>query len=331
MEDQAFRLRQLVSQKLQTRYPSAVQIGVFGVSPGSGVTSIATALANFWADQGRAIRLLKAEHKPSEGGPQPGMVLDGSGPLGFHSASGRRAGLAATSTNSDVPWFPAEPPMVASNDNCRNSAPGKQAIGATGHWIVVDCGMLGERELQNHAADWVALILVTTADPLAIMEAYKLVKRLTKTYFARKLLLVVNRCESVDIGLEMGRRFQVACERFMGWTPWVTVVPLWKEQPAKGEVSSRGAAKGKLVLSQGGSVKSSDDGEGAALWERSVAQLANHIENIALQRVSGTSGEGWQPCGRSSVNVGNFHQKAEFAGWLSGGGQGNEIKAIQNG
>lgn len=326
MEDQAFRLRQLVNQRLQARWPSVVRIGVFGARPGSGVTSVASALVDFWTDHGRATRLLKAP--TANGGDNRGTVVDPSDVAGPPSASGPTADLAGSFTDSELPCFPAELALIHSYDA---GDPGQRGSGARGHWIVADLGVLGERELQHPTADWTALVLVTTADPLAVMDAYKLVKGLRKGCLAEKVVLAINRCESIPAGAEMGRRFRTACERFMGLAPWVSVIPFLKEGPISGEGNSRQLRKEKFPRSPGRSVGPSEREEALEAWQRSVAELAKYVEHIATHQASHGAPGPWEGLGSGGGNSGKSHQDTEFAGWASRSGQGNEIKAVQNG
>lgn len=230
MQDQAFRLRQLVVERRRGKFPwpSIFRVGVWGVQVGVGATTVAKAL-----HASLRLRGLKAQYVGSRIGntrvreamESDGFLPPSEGPDLNTEAIRAEHGLLGHNARellADDGLFTREVDLsqVATTPTFKEEG-GLSSI----CWIVTDCES-GEGEAPN--TDWSffeAVVLVTTAEPLAVMTAYKWLKHFRDHGVPQRSIVVVNRTRDLTVGTEMGHRLQVACERFMAVSPPIAVLP----------------------------------------------------------------------------------------------------------
>jgi len=245
MSDQATDLRALVRQVATTHAPAATRprrIVVFGSKGGVGTTTIAVNLAVALKQQGENSLLgdaaggdvaLQCRLEPRQtlahalaGNRTPAQVLL-PGPAGIQVLPGGRE-LVRWHEAAEHAWnrFMAQLPMLP----CRPDV------------VVIDAGSRPDplaRQLWR-AADRV--LLVTSVETAAIMDAYASIKLLTDPTRPASIALLVNRSPKEVMADEAQRRLAQACRRFLG-LPLRSVGHL----PEDGAVP-QSAARGELFV-----------------------------------------------------------------------------------
>jgi flagellar biosynthesis protein FlhG len=221
MHDQADELRQLVRQRAVKPAhlgPGAPLVVVAGGKPGVGTTTIAVNLAVALARQGRRAVLVDGDlnrvgppivHIPHSRGSVVD-VLGGRysvhevlerGPSGIQVLGG--VGEARPSG----PWSSTAQSRFVSQ--LRDLAPHAEVV-------VVDVGPGREPLAASlwHAAD--AIVVVTTGESLAIMDAYAAIKALARHDAGPPLHIMVNQTSESQAALDVQDRIAEACRRFLG-------------------------------------------------------------------------------------------------------------------
>ncbi|WP_347243438.1 hypothetical protein [Thermogutta sp.] len=230
IQDQAFRLRQLVVEKRRSKSPrpSALRVGVRGLQLGVGATTVAKALhtcLRLWERKAEYIRAPKSKSPRGVAMEVNNLLPTVPQPIPSTKATQLAQGLfmhdpqAMPAGSEQLVWevdrtHVATKPILEEDDGIGSIC-----------WIIVDCES-GDGEAS--APDWAcfeAVVLVTTAEPLAVMAAYKWLKRFRDQGVPQRSIVVVNRTSDMTVGAEMGHRLQVACERFMAVSPPIAVLP----------------------------------------------------------------------------------------------------------
>ena len=218
MTDQATDLRALVRQVATTHAPVAIRprrIVVFGGKGAVGTTTIAVNLAVALAQQAQHSLLcdaagddvaLQCRIEPRH---TLADVLDGnrtlaqilhSGPAGVQILPGTRE-LIRWHETSEHAW-----------NRLISQLP---SLSPRPEVVVIDAGSQPDplaRQLWQTAD---RVLLVTTVETAAIMDAYTLIKLLTDPTRSASIDLVVNRSPKESMALESQQRLAQACQRFL--------------------------------------------------------------------------------------------------------------------
>jgi flagellar biosynthesis protein FlhG len=221
IHDQADELRQLVRQRAvkPTHHgPGAPLVVVAGGKQGVGTTTVAVNLAVALARQGRRAVFVDAdlEHtsRPLAPGPQPhGSVVDVlSGRHSVHEVLERGPSGIQVVAGATGPAGPGEWTSTAQARfviQLRDLAPHAEVV-------VVDVGSSRGSLAQSlwQAAD--SLVVVTTSESLAIMDAYAAIKALARHESGPPLHVVVNQAPESLVANDVQGRIAEACRRFLG-------------------------------------------------------------------------------------------------------------------
>jgi len=221
MRDQATELRELVRQVASTEPPASRTTPIIAVSGGKGgvgTTTVAVNLAVSLARQGHAIALVDAD---ADGGCDVAALC---GVEGRHSVADVAAGRVALQEALVVgPEGISLLAGVWASGRPKEWTPAGQQrlIGALQHLeghaaVVLDVGSGLGRVVHRfwQAADEV--LLVTTSEPVAIMDAYAAIKILRIGEAAPPVRLVVNSVASRQVGDDVYGRISQSCRRFLG-------------------------------------------------------------------------------------------------------------------
>jgi len=222
MSDQANELRQLV-RRAALHAPVAEKppqvIAVASGKGGVGTTTVAVQLAMALARDGRRTVLVDADLQKADaallcGVEEPTATVADvlSGRLNVHEALERGpAGILLL-------------PGTWAGNNVVDCSPGAQerlvgqlkCLGAYADYVILDVGS-GANRVAGHfwqAADCV--LLVTTSDVVALMDAYAAVKLLCSSGAQPVLRSFVNRAGSTAVAADVHQRLSRACRRFLG-------------------------------------------------------------------------------------------------------------------
>lgn len=219
MSDQATDLRALVRQVASAHAPVVARprrIVVFGGKGGVGTTTVAVNLAVALAQQGQRTLLcdaaggdvalqcrLEPQHTLAD-------VLAGNRTLNHVVQAGPAGVQILPSTRDSLRWH--ETAEHAWNRLMTQFA----ALAPRPLVVVIDAGSQPDplaRQLWQ-AADRV--LLVSTVETAAIMDAYASIKLLTDPTRAASLGLIVNRAPGESMAVEAQQRLAQACRRFLG-------------------------------------------------------------------------------------------------------------------
>ncbi|MEI8375339.1 MAG: AAA family ATPase [Planctomycetota bacterium] len=218
MPDQATDLRALVRRVATAHAPVAVRprrIVVFGGKGGVGTTTIAVNLAVALAQQAQHSLLCDAagddvalqcriepRHTLADvlGGNRTLAQILHSGPAGVQILPGTRE-LVRWHETSEHAW-----------NRLMSQLP---SLSPRPEVVVIDAGSRPDSLARQlwHAADRV--LLVTTVETAAIMDAYALIKLLTDPTRLASIALVVNRSPKESMADEAQQRLAQACRRFL--------------------------------------------------------------------------------------------------------------------
>ena len=220
-QDQADELRHLVRSQARHSASSeaAVQlIAVTGGQRGVGTTTIALNLAVALALQGQRTILVDADLDRGALAPlcrltERGSIVDVlASRRTIHEVLAR--GPAGIQVLPGV-WAPGEA------NNCSATAQGRmiarlKALGAYADVIVVDTGSGRNSFVRRfwQAAD--VPLVVTTPEPVAIMDCYATIKVLLAGEASIALSTVVNKAADAGEAAEVQARIAAACRRFLG-------------------------------------------------------------------------------------------------------------------
>ncbi|MEK6236075.1 MAG: P-loop NTPase [Planctomycetales bacterium] len=227
MHDQADYLRRLVRQDVRTRPVAPRQtprmVAVLGGKGGVGATSLAVNLAVALARSGQRLALVDADLSGAnvqalcdlrDGGALPD-VLRGrrnvheclqSGPGGIQVLPGR--------------WAPSETAecSLESQDRLLGQLGG---LGRHLETIVLDLGSGWSPVARRFVEAADSLLLVTSADPVSVMDSYAALKLITapsagRTVRPRWTAATVNMTHSPAQAREVHQRLAACCRRFLG-------------------------------------------------------------------------------------------------------------------
>ena len=222
MRDQATELRNLM---LHTKRKTRVDHGppprlliVSGGKGGVGVTTLSVHLAMALAEQGMRVVLVDADPYRADVAAMCGLEERGSiadvltsrcdihevlqpGPRGIHVAPGA--------------WAPSKPTDYS--EIAQQRLLGQlRTLGRHVDMVLVDAGNSGSEVVHRfwQAAD--DILLVTTPDPISVMDCYATVKRLDGNGQTPASRLLVNQADSQCIGRDVHQRLDGSCQRFLG-------------------------------------------------------------------------------------------------------------------
>lgn len=221
MMDQATQLRSLMlraarqaADELQTPPQTVV---VAAGRPQSGCTTVAIDLAVAFASQGQRAVLIDAHW--GRGDIAPLCQIENT--LGLADVLSLKNDIHEVLTLGPcgvqvVTCNPAVKPVIESR-GVQRLLKQIRALSRYADVVVVDAGT-GRTELASglwQAAD--ELLLITTPDPVAVMDSYALVKSLVaRQTVASRLSLLVNKSESAEQAADVHRRIDQSCYRFLG-------------------------------------------------------------------------------------------------------------------
>ncbi len=231
MHDQADQLRQLVRDTIQadqSLQPGVPIIALSGGKGGVGTTTIAARLAQELSRLGKNTVLVDAnlaqpdlaklfpvlKSSPVLNNSQPrdtlAKVLDGS----------RKAVEVLQSVGHNLQllpgrWIPQSPPDLSSQAVDRLLAE-LRSLGSTADVVVADvgCGMSPWANRLWQASQ--QILLVTTPEPVAVMDSYAAIKQTDTQSLDQKLRIVVNRCDNKAEARAIVGRLDHTCRRFLG-------------------------------------------------------------------------------------------------------------------
>jgi flagellar biosynthesis protein FlhG len=232
MSDQAYDLRQMVLRTLRTAALPAAEpprlVVVTGGKGGVGTTTIAVNLAVALVREGRRTVLVDADFTGADAG---NLCGTGEGATVADVLAGRRTVHEALERGPGgiqvLPGSWARGQYV----DCSPSAQQRliaqlQTLGAFADCVVIDAGNGANRTLGRfwQAADDV--LIVTTAWPVSIMDAYAAIKLHGATAPTTSLHAVVNLAGDDTVAADVQQRLARACRRFLarevndsGWLP----------------------------------------------------------------------------------------------------------------
>ncbi|MCA9121241.1 MAG: P-loop NTPase [Planctomycetaceae bacterium] len=235
MIDQATELRKLVlramrAQPIATGPPPRL-LALTGGADGVGVTTIAVNLAVAMAEQGLRVVIVDADADRSDVATLCG-VLDktqdtkpiGSqgdihevlypGPAGIQIVPGlRTSGLDASATN-----------RISLHNNGLNEIAYERfrrqlsSLGRHVDTVIVDLGSGAGDFIRRFTATADEVLLVTATEDAAVMDAYTRIKTGLSLSTERRLRLVVNREIDEANALDVHRRIDGSCRKFLGTT-----------------------------------------------------------------------------------------------------------------
>ena len=221
MRDQAFRLRELVETRLPegaAAAPGPPMVVVAGGKAGVGATTVAVNLAAVLADRGERVVLVDAaQQEPNVAHVAGAMaaiersvadVLSGAcsaadalapGPCGCLLLAHRR-----TNVNIDF------------SRHAQQRLLGElQSLGKTASVLVVDAGRGLTPWTRRFWLRSRLVILVTTTEDLALIDAYALVKRGAADGIKTPIRVLANQCGSDASADDAYGRLSAACQRFL--------------------------------------------------------------------------------------------------------------------
>ena len=273
MIDQASELRKLVLQsareQVATAGPSPRLVVATSGQRGVGVTTIAVNLSVALAEHGSRVVIVDADFDRS----------DVSKLCGLNDNQGVGDVLVARRDIHEVlqrgpAGIQVVPGLFAPGNEGEWSETAQRrllrqlrTLGRHAEVVVLDAGSASSGFLRRccEAAD--QTLLVTTADPQSVMDTYARVKTSVADLKSICLQLVVNQCSSQTESVDVHRRIDHSCQRFLGHQ-----VQLAATIPMDPQVSSAAARAIPFVLGAPNSVAS-----------RTLGQLADAI----LRRRSG--------------------------------------------
>jgi flagellar biosynthesis protein FlhG len=266
IHDQAKSLRQLVRSQPHPRLAadgSPEIIVVTGAQHGVGTTTVAVNLAMTQALAGRRVILVDADLERGDVARLCG-ITDASSVIDV--LSGRRSihevllrGPVGVLVVPGV-WAPgtAADCSATAQQRLLNQL---RSLAVHADVVVIDTGSARNGFVRRfwQAAD--APLIVTTPEPVAIMECYATIKVLLAGTASIPVRTLINRAPSPERAEQVGQRIAAACRRFLGTS--TSAVPYLPDEPL---AQPAAAAFNPLVLS-------SPHCEGSRAFERLTAAL----------------------------------------------------------
>ncbi len=97
-------------------------------------------------------------------------------------------------------------------------------------YMIIDTGAGISKNVINFLLAADDVIIVTTAEPTSLTDAYGMVKTIVKDSFHGKIFLIVNKVKNNSEGVMVAEKFKIACNKFLE----VDIVPIGNvvEEPA---------------------------------------------------------------------------------------------------
>lgn len=222
MRDQAAELRKLVlsaSHAATAGHGPAPQLLVLtGGKGGVGTTTLAVNLAVSLADHGARVVLVDADPQRADVTSHCGLGAD----AGFADVLASRRDIHEVLMRGPcglqvVPGvWSASKSHGYSEKNQYRLLRQLRALGRHAEWVLVDVGHGAPDVLGRfwHAADHV--LLVSTPDPVSVMDTYATIKTLLTDELTCGLHLIVNRASGDEEARDVQRRIDQSCRRFLG-------------------------------------------------------------------------------------------------------------------
>jgi flagellar biosynthesis protein FlhG len=266
IHDQAKELRQMVRAQPHPRFAadgSPEIIAVTGAQHRVGTTTVAVNLAMALALAGRRVVLVDGDLERGDvarfcGLTEPSSVIDVlSGRRSIHEVLLR--GPVGVLVVPGV-WAPGSAADASATAQQRLLTQ-LQGLALHADVVVIDTGTARNGFVRRfwQAAD--APVVVTTPEPVAIMECYATIKVLLAGTASIQVRTLINRCPSLERAEQVGERITKACRRFLGAS--ATSLPYIPDEPLAQQALEAG---NPLVLS-------SPHGEASRAMERLAAAL----------------------------------------------------------
>lgn len=234
MSDQADRLRQLVRETVQENpalQPGIPIVVVSGGKGGVGTSTVALEFVKQMAQLHQRTVLVDANPYQPDLATQAGIEVTGN--LAEVLDGTRSVVEVLQPLGPSIRLLPgrwaAENPPVLNLAAVNRLLHDLRGLHAQADLIVLDAG--------SGASPWVErlwkaahqVLLVTSPEPVAVMDSYAAIKLAPWGDIDGKVRLVVNQCDDLEFAQNVGHRFSATCRRFLG---------IHVEEPAA--VASRG-------------------------------------------------------------------------------------------
>jgi flagellar biosynthesis protein FlhG len=220
--DQASELRKLVLRSLRDRAaatePPPHLIVLAGGKGGVGVTSLGVNLAVVMAEQGARVVAVDADLYRSDVAAVCGIADRAS--MADLLAARRdihevlQPGPAGVQVVPGI-WAPGKHDEFDRIGQERLLRQFRQ-LGPHADFILLDMGSGSGPLIRRFCAAADDLLLVTTPDPVAVMDTYARVKSSIQDAFRGELRLIVNRCNDAGLAQDVQRRLDHSLRRFLG-------------------------------------------------------------------------------------------------------------------
>lgn len=223
MHDQANELRQLVRQSIAPLVApptnSPFVVAVTGGKGGVGTTTIAVNLAAALADEGRRVVLLDLDFGGADARALCQLDVD-------HTVvdvlEGRRTIHEVLARGPAGMLVLPGPCSLDTLVECTASAQDRlladvRQFGGHADVVIVDVGSGRTRRVERFCRAADAVLVVTTPEPVAVLDAYAMLKILHTGNFAGGLYPLVNRAADQAVADHIHARLAQACHRFLGY------------------------------------------------------------------------------------------------------------------
>jgi len=89
-------------------------------------------------------------------------------------------------------------------------------------YMIIDTGAGISRNVVSFLLAAEDVIIVTSAEPTSLTDAYGMVKTIVKQSFTGKIYLVVNKVKNNSEGISVAEKFRIACSRFLD----IDIIPI---------------------------------------------------------------------------------------------------------
>jgi len=218
MIDQATELRKLVLRSMRESTASAAPpprlLAVTGGSSGVGVTTIAVNLAVAFAEQGSRVVIVDADLHRADVAALCG--LGGHPGLADVLVSRRDIHEVLQRGPAGIQVVPGSPGGLKADDLARERLLRQlKALGRHADTVILDLGSGVHEQLVPLCAAADDILLVTTPQNSAVMEAYTRVKLAFHDLEPAALELVLNLVETAEQAEDVHRRINQSCHRFL--------------------------------------------------------------------------------------------------------------------
>lgn len=196
-------------------------------------------------------------------------------------------------------------------------------------WEIVDGEQLDQERFGQLAQKMSLILLLTIPEPLAVMDTYKLIKKLAALRLQQKLVVAVLCEQSEAVGHEMSQRLRTACERFMGFVPRTVVID--DSHGRGGNGGQQPVVSGNVSHTTGRAGARSHDSAKQQHPRKGFPALMESLFELVCHLVSAAPSQ--EPAGHITLPIKEkeFNDEAEFVGRAIPVGQGEEAKAAKNG